>query len=95
MFAPYTRLPHRFRQGLASIPYRSASLSAAALALALLTACGRLPPAPLASADPADASAPVPAARYGGTFPSYPSGRPVEAGPWREQNERIAPEPKP
>ncbi len=37
----------------------------------------------------------VPPSAYRSTLGSYTSQRPVEPTPWREQNERIAPSPKP
>jgi hypothetical protein len=91
-----TRLPQRNRQGLASTPILHALLAATALALLLLlAACGSLPPAPLAAADPADAHAPVPPVAYRSTLGSQPRARPVEAGSWQEQNQRLAPKEQP
>ena len=60
-----------------------------------LAACGSLPPAPLAGADPADPSAPSRPAAYRSVTGGAREARPVEAGSWVEQNSRIAPGDKP
>lgn len=65
-----------------------------AIALALLAAACKPVSYPVAAADPADPSAPVPSTRYQSTLGAYVSQRPVEPLPWREQNERVAPQPK-
>ena len=60
--------------------------------LAALTAggCAAAPPASvLAAADP---GSPVPTVRYSSVTAPYKSQRPVEPAPWRERNERIAPQ---
>jgi hypothetical protein len=44
--------------------------------------------------DPADPSARVPATGYRSTVGGYTSLRPVDPLPWREQNERVTPQPK-
>ena len=68
---------------------------AAASALALLLAgCGDPPRLPVAGPDPADPGARTPPVGYRSTIGSYKSQRPVEPGPWSEQNERVAPQPK-
>jgi len=65
-------------------------------AVALLVAgCANPPPPPLAGADPADPGARVPRVGYRSTVGGYTSQRPVEPRPWGEQNERVAPLPKP
>lgn len=65
-----------------------------ALSLALMAAaCAELP-RPFSGLDPADASARVAAVGYRSTTSSYTGRRPVEPAPWREQNERVAPQPK-
>ena len=69
---------------------------AAILTLCLLTAaCFTAPPRPLAGAAPADADAGVKPAAYSSVLGRYTSRRPVDPGPWREQNERVAPTPRP
>jgi hypothetical protein len=66
-----------------------AVLTVAALA-ALMSGCAAAPPASvLAAADP---GSPVPAVRYSSVTAPYRSQRPVEPAPWRERNERIAPQ---
>lgn len=66
----------------------------ATLALTL-SGCVGVPPAPLAGPDPADPSAQTPPVRYQSTTGGYVRQRPVEPAPWREQNDRVAPQPKP
>jgi hypothetical protein len=69
---------------------------AAIATLCLLTAaCFTTPPPPIAGADPADAGARVKPASYSSVLGRYTSRRPVDPGPWREQNERVAPTPRP
>jgi len=59
--------------------------------LTLLThGCSGAPP--LAGADPSDPGARAPPVGYRSTIAPYKSQRPVEPGPWGEQN--IAPQPK-
>ena len=53
--------------------------------------CAATPPAQVAAADPAVR---VPAANYRSTIGGYSSLRPVEPLSWREQNERLMPQPK-
>jgi hypothetical protein len=62
---------------------------------ALTAACIATPSAPYTGADPADPSVRVPSAHYRSTLGRYTSQRPVEPAPWREQNERVTPAPKP
>jgi hypothetical protein len=64
-----------------------------ALAL-LLAACTDAPRAPVAGADPSDPGARAPRVDYRSTVGSYKSQRPVEPGPWGEQNQSVAPQPK-
>jgi hypothetical protein len=61
----------------------------------LSPACVGAPPRPLFGQDPSDPSAQAPHAGYRSTIGSYVRQRPVEPGPWREQNERVAPERRP
>jgi hypothetical protein len=62
---------------------------------ALLThGCSAAPPAPLTRADPSDPGARAPRVDYRSTIGSYKSQRPVEPGPWGEQNQGVAPQPK-
>lgn len=46
---------------------------------------------PLAGADPADPSVPVPPVRYQSALGPYVSQRPVGPSNWREQNQRVTP----
>jgi hypothetical protein len=82
------------RQRMRSIR-RFAALAAAASAALLMQACSPPPPAPFAGPDPSDPRARVPAVAYRPAVTPYASQRPVEPLPWREQNDRIAPAPKP
>jgi len=64
-------------------------------ALCLIAAACAPPPerlaAGVAAADPA---ARVPSSSYRSVLTGYASRRPVEPAPWREQNERVAPQKK-
>ena len=62
--------------------------------LTLLAGCSPAPRLPMSAADPADPHTAVPAATYRSTVGPYTSARPVPPAPWRDQNERIAPQPK-
>lgn len=66
-----------------------------ALCLGLLTACSSAPPSPFTGPDPSEPQARVARGGYRSTLRAYPSQRPVEPLPWREQNERVAPQSKP
>jgi hypothetical protein len=70
------------------------SVCAIVPALALLAACTDAPRAPVAGADPSDPGARAPRVDYRSTIGSYKSQRPVEPGPWGEQNQGVAPQPK-
>jgi hypothetical protein len=65
-----------------------------AIALTLLVAACKPVSMPLAGADPSDPSVPVPATRYQSSLGAYESRRPVAPSSWREQNERVTPQPK-
>jgi hypothetical protein len=68
----------------------------AAIAAAALTLGGCLPTTvPLEGADPADAGAKVAGVGYRSTIAPYTSLRPTTPSSWREQNDRVAPAPKP
>jgi hypothetical protein len=68
----------------------------ATVAAAALTLGGCLPTtAPLAGADPADPGARVAGVGYRSTITPYTGLRPTTPSPWREQNDRVAPAPKP
>jgi hypothetical protein len=70
-----------------------AALAATALAAAL-TSCSQTPQR-LAGSDPSDPHSPARSAVYRSVIEPYASQRPVEPAPWRDQNDRIAPTPKP
>ena len=61
---------------------------------ALLLTGWRDPPPSAHMPDPADPRAPVPPVGYGSTIRTYKRQRPVEPGAWREQNQRVTPQPK-
>ena len=65
-------------------------LLAAAFATLMAGGCAAAPPAAVLA--PADPSTPVPAARYSSVTAPYTRQRPVEPLPWRERNERVAPQ---
>src|SRR5437763_1526191 len=72
------------------------SVRAALPVLALLLAgCADAPRLPVAGPDPSDPGARTPRVGYRSTIGSYKSERPVEPAPWGEQNQRVAPQPKP
>ena len=60
----------------------------------LLAGCADAPPYPLAGPDPSDPGARTPRVGYRSTIGPYTSRRPVAPGPWQEQNQRVAPQPK-
>jgi len=60
----------------------------------LLVGCTDAPRWPVAGPDPSDPGARVPRVGYRSTIAPYNSQRPVEPGPWGEQNQRVAPQPK-
>jgi hypothetical protein len=80
----------------ATLPiYRWTGLAAGVALASLIEACTPVPPLPLAGPDPADPRARVPAVAYRSPVGPYVSRRPVEPLPWQDQNDRIAPAPKP
>ncbi len=83
-------------QGRQVTPFRKRLLGAiGVVALGALTAACGTTPAPHAGPDPSDPGVRVPAIAYRSTLGRYTSQRPVEPAPWREQNERVTPAPKP
>jgi hypothetical protein len=87
------RPPARARGGR-SVHRRFGLVAGAIAGASLAAACAALPPAPIAGADPADPRAAAKPVAYRSTTAPYTSLRPVEPGPWREQNERVAPVPQ-
>lgn len=63
------------------------------LAGSLIGGC-TAPVPPYGGPDPSYPYAAVSGASYHSTIGSYTSQRPVEPAPWRQQNERVAPQPK-
>jgi hypothetical protein len=74
-------------------PFRRELGLLAGLAL-LLAGCADPPRSPAAGPNPADPGARAPRVDYRSTVGAYRSQRPVDPGPWVEQNERVAPAPK-
>jgi hypothetical protein len=65
------------------------------LAPLLVQGCAATPPAPVAGRNPADPGAVAAPVTYRSVVGPYQSQRPSDPGPWREQNERVAPQEKP
>lgn len=62
----------------------------------LASGCSFTPPStPYAGPDPANAAAPVRPVTDVSVLGLYRIFRPVTPGSWREQNERVAPQPRP
>lgn len=82
------------KRGSASIPASVRVVALIILGTAFLSGCA---PAPRLTAgpDPSHPGVPVPAAAYRSVTDSYVSQRPVTPLPWREQNQRVTPAPKP
>lgn len=77
--------PFNFRRGV---------LATVALAASALAGC--MPATvPLAGTDPADPSAKVAGVGYRSTVAPYTRLRPAAPAGWREQNQSVAPTPKP
>jgi len=73
-------------------PGRLLPLTAIGLLAPLVQACNATTASPWRGPDPSDPSVRVAPASYRSTVGSYVSQRPVEPRPWREQNERVAPQ---
>ena len=74
---------------------RQSVRGAVAFALLLLAGCAAAPPAPVAARDPSNPGASSAPVAYRGVVGQYQSRRPTDPTPWREQNERVAPQEKP
>jgi hypothetical protein len=72
----------------------TAKVSVLLTLLFALGACTAAPRLHAFAGDPADPAARVPATKYRSTLGPYTSLRPVDPLPWREQNERVAPQPR-
>ncbi len=66
-------------------------LTAVLLGLSMLVAGCAQPASPIATANPADASAPVPPVSYRSVTAPYTSMRPSTPMTWRRQNDNVAP----
>jgi hypothetical protein len=87
---------HKRVRSAASARQRDAlRLAAAALLIALVQGCTAITASPVSGPDPSDPNARVRPVSYRSAIAGYASQRPVEPRSWREQNERVAPAPKP
>lgn len=75
--------------------FRSPAVIPTVLALAVAGCSFTPPPSPYAGPDPADAAAAVRPVTDVSVLGAYQSFRPVTPRSWREQNERVAPQPRP
>ncbi len=73
---------------------RFGALAGVVFAATMLGGC-MLPAAPLVGADPADPGAKVAGVGYRSSIAPYTSFRPAAPSGWTEQNQRVAPTPKP
>lgn len=89
MFAQLFARPSAMRRQRPRSKYTLRTAAVAALTL-LAAACSAVS-RPIASADPSDPTARVPALTYRPVVGGYVSRRPVEPASWREQNERVTP----
>ena len=80
---------------LSSLSGRAAWCVGLLLAPLLVQGCAATPPAPVARRDPTDPGAVSAPVAYRSVVGPYESQRPRDPGPWREQNERVAPHEKP
>ncbi|HWN52852.1 MAG TPA: hypothetical protein VNO18_24075 [Xanthobacteraceae bacterium] len=93
MFAHHFRT--RAAVGRPIAPYvRGSAILAATVLAAVLAGCSQTPQR-FAGPDPSDPRSPARTAVYRSVIEPYASQRPVEPAPWRDQNDRIAPAPKP
>ena len=83
--------PAAFARRMAPYLRRLGSPAAVSLLAALAQGCAATPTSPFAGPDPSDPSVRTPAVSARATTAPYASRRPVEPGPWREQNERVTP----
>jgi hypothetical protein len=74
-----------------SRPFRKRVLPAIAAIAIVAGSCAPLPPTAVLGPDPSDPSVRVPGVQYRSAVASYRSRRPVEPGPWANQNESAKP----
>jgi hypothetical protein len=93
MFAhPNAGSPRKLARG----SVRQSVRAALPFALLLLAAgCAAAPPAPVDARDPSNPGASSAPVSYRGVVGPYQRQRPTDPAPWREQNERVAPQEKP
>jgi hypothetical protein len=81
-----------FKGRRATQTHKNWILRAGVTAIAVASAsCAPMPPAVVLGPDPADPAVRVPAVQYRSVVASYRSRRPVDPGPWRNQNEKVNP----
>jgi hypothetical protein len=90
-----TRAPGAIGRRRARVSGRDAWRIGLLLAPLLVQGCAATPPAPVSGRNPADPAARAAPVAYRSVIGPYQSQRPSEPGPWREQNERVAPQEKP
>lgn len=92
----FGRCTDKRNRRLSKLLFKCFGVPAALIWLAmLLQGCTQPPALPLAGPDPANPSSQVASAGYASTVAPYHSRRPVEPTPWRQQNDQVAPSPKP
>jgi hypothetical protein len=87
----YASAPLRRRTAYHRYPAALAGLCVAAL----LAGCTVAPPAPIASAHPANPDTDARPTAYRPVIGPYASQRPHDPSGWRQNNERVAPQEKP
>jgi hypothetical protein len=83
------------RRAMTPFGRRLGQLAAVSLLALAAAGCSAPPAVPVVGPDPSDPSAGRKAVSYRSTVAPYVSRRPVEPGPWREQNQQVAPPAKP
>jgi hypothetical protein len=73
---------------------RGLAVLATTMLAAALADCSQTPQR-ITGPDPSDPRSPARTVAYRSVIEPYASQRPVEPSPWRDQNDRIAPAPKP
>lgn len=95
MSAHFGAMPAAVRTVAEEFSYRKTrAFSVILITAGLLAGCMPAAPGVLAGADPADPSVPVAGVRYRSGIAPYSSMRPTTPAPWKDQNQRVAPDPK-